>query len=499
MFANKPRKELALNAILIVALLFNAFVTAPVSAQGPEPTASSTTAATETPTNSPTTSPTSDESVTSTSSPTPNASGTLTPTPRLASTEPIPTADASLAPAVNFDQLPLSFVANLGQFDKKVKFQTNSLGGSFYFSSSDVTLVLVDKEVKSKVNDDDSTKLKDNSKVVQISYKNAENNPAVDGLNLLPGVANFMVGSDKKAWVANAPTYDGIIYHSLYPGIDLKYEGAGNSLKSTFIATEGADPSVIQWSYKYAGDINLDADGNLVVVLPAQKAEQTDNTLIEYAPVAWQEQNGQRVDVPVQFTIAADGQQIGFIFPQGYDTSLPLTIDPTLIFSTYLGGVGTDVGNAITTDSSGNVYVTGFSYCGAFPLLNPLPNSSPGTQEVIITKINASGNALRYSTCVGGTGDDAGLSIALDSQERIVVGGTTNSTNFPIVGGIATYGGTGGICTVDAPCQDAFLLALNAGGNAIRYSTYLGGIGKSIIDVCRGSWFRFGRCRNITL
>ena len=378
---------------------------------------------------------------------------------------------------INFQRLPLNFIANVGQFDKNVQFQTSTLGGSIAFTPSEVILALMDKKIKLKYQENDSfSSTADNSKVVRIEYKNAENDPLVEGMNLLPGVANFMVGSDKKAWVADAPMYDGIVYRNLYAGIDLKFEGAGHSLKSTFTVASGADPSLIQWRYKGAGEITLDEQGNLLITLPATEAGQTNTTLIEHKPIAWQEVNGQHGNVPVQYTLNNNGE-ISFVFPQGYDASLPLIIDPTLTYGTYLGNTGTDVGNAITTDADGNAYITGYSYCGNFPIINPIQQGKTSGRDVIISKISADGSTLLYSTCVAGAGDDYGTGIALDSQGRIVVGGMTNSTGFPIVSGIATYGGDSG-CTTTMPCQDSFVLALNAQGNAIRYSSYLGGSGR---------------------
>ena len=379
---------------------------------------------------------------------------------------------------VDFSRLPLSFVANVGQTDKTVKFQTSSLGGSIYFASSEVVLALMDNKVKTKKEEDSSSSSSaDESKVVSIQYINAEKNPVVEGLDPQPGVANFMVGSDKKAWVSEAPTYGGILYRGLYPGIDLKYEGTEGNLKSTFTVAAGIDPALIQWQYKDSKTVSLDVDGNLLVVLPAKKSGQADTTLIEHKPIAWQEQNGQRVDVPIQFAVSQKGG-IRFVFPQGYNTSLPLTIDPVLTYSTYLGADGTDRGKAITTDSDGNAYVTGYSTCGSFPLVNPIQTGGAGAHDVIISKISADGHTLLFSTCVGGTADEIGFGIALDAQGQITVAGETKSTDFPIVGGIATYGGNTGICTVEAPCQDNFLLSLNAAGTAIRFSTYLGGNGR---------------------
>lgn len=378
---------------------------------------------------------------------------------------------------VDFSRLPLRFIPNLGQFEKKVQFQASSLGGSIYFTPSEVVLALRDKKVKRKQQEDDPSPLKDNSKIASIQYNNADKNPVVEGVNLLPGVANFMVGKDNKSWVADAPTYEGIVYRNLYPGIDLTFVGAGNSLKSTFTVTAGVDPSVIQWSYKDASAVNLDASGNVRITLPAKKADQTETILVEYAPIAWQEQDGQRTDVPVRYVVNNKGE-INFVFPQGYDPALPLTIDPTLTYSTYLGSLGSDVGTALTTDSSGNVYVSGFSWCGSFPIVDPIEGGPAGSSDVIISKISADGSTLLFSTCLGGSAGDDGVSIALDTQGRIVVAGNTESTDFPIVGGIATYGGTTGNCNVDAPCQDGFIVTLNTDANAIQYSTYLGGDGR---------------------
>ncbi|HKJ40098.1 MAG TPA: SBBP repeat-containing protein [Anaerolineales bacterium] len=385
----------------------------------------------------------------------------------------------SMAPQqVNFGQLPLYFVPNLGQFDKDVQFQTNALGGSIFFTQSEVVLALMDKKIKLKNEENDTeTPSVDNSKVVRIEYKGADKKPLVEGVDLLPGTANFMVGSDESKWVSNAPMYAGVVYRELYSGIDLRYEGNGRSLKSTFTVAAGADPSEIQWRYKEAGDITLNESGDLLITLPAKKSEQSDTILTEHAPIAWQDVDGQHVDVPVEYVLANNGE-ISFVFPGGYDTSLPLIIDPTLTYSTYLGDIGTDVGTAITTDSSGNVYITGYSYCWNFPTVDPITGETDGSAEAIISKISADGSTLLYSTCVGGAGDDFGKSIDLDSQGRIVVAGETDSTDFPIVSGIATYGGNTGICSSGAPCQDTFILALNSDGSAIRYSTYLGGDGR---------------------
>ncbi len=379
------------------------------------------------------------------------------------------------AQELSFGRLPLSFIPNVGQFHRNVKFQTNSRGGSVYFTPSQVVLVLADMTIRPEDSSEPRFSVVDNSKIVRIEYKHAENNPIVAGVGLLPGVANFMIDTRRESWMANTPTYRGIVYRDLYPGIDLQYEGTPEQdLKSTFIVDPGADPSRIQWKYKRA-DVTLDTDGSLRITLPADTEDQTEITLVEHAPVAWQEQDGQRVAVDVQYVVARNGD-IRFAFPQGYDPSLPLIIDPTLTYSTYLGQAGTDVGTAITTDSDGNAYIMGYSMCGAFPTVDPLQAGGAGGNDIIISKISADGSTLLYSTCLGGSAHDYGSSITLDSQGRIVVGAVTQSVNFPIVSGISTYSDS--TCSPEMLCQDMVILILNSDGSAIDYSTYLGGTGR---------------------
>src|SRR5207253_1131168 len=136
--------------------------------------------------------------------------------------------------------------------------------------------------------------------------------------------------------------------------------------------------------------------------------------------------------------------RIHFEIPN-YDKTKPLVIDPTLIYSTYLGGSGADFGFAIAVDSSGNAYVTGATHSPDFPVANAFQStnpqgvctSSPESPPIpcgvaVVTKLNAAGTALVYSTYLGGSGGDSGASIAVDSSGNAWVTGSTASTNFPV-------------------------------------------------------------------
>jgi hypothetical protein len=140
-----------------------------------------------------------------------------------------------------------------------------------------------------------------------------------------------------------------------------------------------------------------------------------------------------------------------------------------LIYSTYLGGSGTDYGYGIAVDASGNAYVTGITVSDDFPTKNPYQATRSGFScDVFITKLDSSGSALAYSTYLGGSGEDEGYGIAVDGSGNAYVTGETRSNDFPTQN---PYQGT------RAGSIDAFITKVSLSGTALTYSTYLGGSG----------------------
>ena len=146
------------------------------------------------------------------------------------------------------------------------------------------------------------------------------------------------------------------------------------------------------------------------------------------------------------------------------------TAGSALVYSTYLGGNGLDHGAGIAVDTSGNAYVTGLTRSGDFPTASPFQASSATSGDVFVTKLNASGSALVYSTYLGGSGVENrfGGGIAVDAAGNAYVTGVTESADFPTANPIQPAHGGG---------RDAFVTKLNVAGNALVYSTYLGGSG----------------------
>ena len=139
-----------------------------------------------------------------------------------------------------------------------------------------------------------------------------------------------------------------------------------------------------------------------------------------------------------------------------------------LIYSTYLGGSGTDIARDLAVDASGNAYVTGSTSSIDFPMANPLqPTYGGGPADSFVTKVNPSGNALVYSTYLGGNDLDQGTGIALDPSGNAYVVGGTQSVNFAPPSAVGTCQG-GGVL-------DGFIFKLNPAGSALAYSTCFGG------------------------
>lgn len=361
-------------------------------------------------------------------------------------------------------QLPLSFIANVGQTDADVRFQVRGAGHTIFFTPDEIVLSA-------------SQQLEDEtvSSVVRSQLLGANPDASIVGLNELPGVANFLLGSDSSQWYTNVPTYDGVVYRNVYAGIDRVFRGNEGELKSEFIVAPGADPGQIQINFSGVDSIELRDDGALVLQTPLGE-------LIEAAPYIYQEIDGQRYTVQGTYTLLGNNQ-VGFTLG-AYNPAYTLVIDPVLEYSTYLGGSGNSFAGlgintneiaSITVDNAtGSAYLTGFTPSTDFPTTagayDPIFNDNPPllVGDAFVTKLNPSGTGVEFSTFLGGSFFDTGVNLTLDSTGNIYLVGATNSLNFPTLNPLqATFGGGADV--------DTFVALLNPTGTQLLYSTYLGG------------------------
>src|SRR5262249_49983450 len=188
-------------------------------------------------------------------------------------------------------------------------------------------------------------------------------------------------------------------------------------------------------------------------------------------PFVYQQIDGKRRVVNGKFVLRR-GHKVGFRIA-AYDVTKPLVIDPVLVYSSYLGGSGGDFGSGIAVDSTGAAYVVGATVSSDFPTTTgayQTVNREP--YDLFITKVNATGSAVVYSTYLGGSGTDsptgpATAGIAVDSAGNAYVSGGTTSFDFPTTAGSYQPFMRG--------VYDAFITKFNPSGSALVYSTYLGG------------------------
>lgn len=365
---------------------------------------------------------------------------------------PNPIAQSITTP--DLSKLPLSFEPNVGQTNSEAMYMSRASGGTFYFSSSAVVLALKSAE--------------DKAGILKTTFVGANSNVAVKATTETEGKANYLLGNDPSGWHTNVPTFAGITYAQVYNGIDLTYSGTEGRLKSTYTVAPGADPASIRLHYENISSINVDPTGNLQLSLLDSAGKKL--TVTEAAPVAWQTVGGKVVPVTVHFNISLDDSIVGFAVGS-YDKSLPLIIDPTLVYSTYLGGLQSDGARGIYVDNLGNQYIAGFTASSSFPISNALqPDYGGGTFDAYVSKINPTGTGFIYSTFLGSSGDDRVSKLQVNSLGEVYLAGRTNSTTFPTLNPIqASFGGGS---------SDGFVAKLNATGSALVFSTYLGGDGQ---------------------
>lgn len=335
--------------------------------------------------------------------------------------------------------VPLFFVPNAGQANPSIRYavQTPDLQAGF---GADFALFQV--------------------RAARFEVRFAGANPQVrlGGEEPLVGHANFLQGNRPEGWKTNLPTFGKIRYRGLYPGIDATYSGWGTRVKSEFQVAPGANPSSIRLQYGDGVALTIDPSGGLV-------ASQGDNQLREEAPLVYQIQsNGARRLIQGRYELLGQhtaGFQIG-----AYDRSREVVIDPVITYSTYLGGSSLGAVTGVAVDGSGDLYAAGWTEALDFPIAGAFQAANQGGVDAFVVKLNPQGTSLLYATYIGGNGDDRAAGIAVDSFDQAYVTGATGSSNFPTVSP-AQASLSGG--------KDAFALKLNAVGNTLLYSTYLGG------------------------
>jgi hypothetical protein len=362
-----------------------------------------------------------------------------------------PTSLKGMSGSAVYGKLPLTFEANRGQTHGEVNFISRGKGYTASLTAGGMVLSLRTGSVAKQPSASGRT-----STTLQFRLLGASKNPVAVGEDPQVGKVNYFMGSDPAQWHTNVPTFGRVRYRNVYPGIDLIYYGNHRQLEYDFAVSPGADPRQIQFEIKGARELALDGEGNLVL--------STGNGELHFqSPIVYQESKGRRVAVEGGYAMT-DSTHIGFQVAH-YDSTKALVIDPVLLYSTYLGGSGSDQPTSIAVDGSGSVYIAGYTDLASFQTTT-LGTPSPNTDHVFIAKLDPTGSNLIYADYIGGNSYDYGLALALDSAKEVYVTGSTQSSNFPVVNAYQSQ---------QPGPYTGFLTKVSADGSSLLYSTYLGG------------------------
>jgi len=309
-----------------------------------------------------------------------------------------------------FLRAPLIFEANQGQTDSQVKFLARGSGYSLFLTPTEAVLAhrrpdksteggrpkaldKIERLKKSPV--EASVQNSQLQSVVRMKLKGANSDPKMVGVEELPGKVNYFIGNDPEKWRTNVPTYAKVEYRDLYPGVDVVYYGNQRQLEYDFVVSPGTDPSVIQLAFEGTDKIDVDSQGDLILHTALHELKM-------HKPLVYQEVAGVRKKVAAAYVLNSGSEvsarksqitksnstSVGFQVAS-YDLTKTLVIDPVLVYSTYLGGNGTDYGIGIAVDSSGNAYITGLTESTNFPTANAFQATLGGGFDAFVTTINS--------------------------------------------------------------------------------------------------------------
>ncbi len=393
----------------------------------------------------------------------------------------------------------IQFIENKGQWDSAILYRTEIQNGFLFITKSGLEYLFYDGEKmnvahphsdhddqsKARLNDPDNF----NSNTIDmhsvgLEFINASKNIEVRADKKLDVYYNYYIGNDPSKWADHVQVYEEINFQNINPGIHMKIYSEGQYVKYDIKVESHANVEDIKFSYKGADRINQ-SNNSLY-------AETSLNTIIENSPYTYQIIEGDTINIPSRY--ALKGDTFGFEFPDDYDRTNTLIIDPLLVFSTYSGSSKDNWGNTATFDNKGNVYSGGTvqnQYGDHFPVTRgSYQTEFGGIWDIGILKFDSTGSTLLYGTYLGGSDTETPFSIIVDNNNELLILGITGSSDFPttenaysrvFMGGdsvsnaLGSYnsGQSGGVYYYEG--SDLFIARLSENGRRLTGSTYLGG------------------------
>lgn len=370
-----------------------------------------------------------------------------------------------LATQPDFGEIPLYFIPNKGQVNEKALYYSKTSKYTLWLTKKGLVFDAVKRTKRPDLEGFDrrmrNPKEQTNSgferNVSRLLFLDPNPDPEVISIGLTDHNVNYFRGNDSSKWNSDIRTSKAALYKNLYDNIDLKVYGIEDQIEYDYIVKPGGLVSQIGFEYRDVHHTSIDSGGNLVIMTEFGKLKHAK-------PVSYQKIDGKRIEVKARFQ-EIKKNVYGFEVEE-YDKDHELVIDPlVLVYSSYLGGSDYDWSWMVTVNSSKELYITGATRSIDFPVQNPISVFN-GDTDVFVSKFNAAGNALIFSTFLGGSvGESWGEGITLDSSNSIYVLVGLEASDFPTVNPIMGYQGM----------WDTAVVKLNSTGSSIIYSTFFGG------------------------
>ncbi|MBG8553004.1 DUF7948 domain-containing protein [Hymenobacter guriensis] len=400
---------------------------------------------------------------------------------------------SSVQAALPGPEKTLEFIENRGQWPAPVRYAASLPAGRLFLRPTGFTYSLFSPEDLGSHGHDQAgaphaPKAELRGHAYTVTFEGGNAAPTLTGTEATTEQRSYFRGPDPRQWATGVRGFRQVQYQGVYAKTDVQlYENAAGHLEYDFVVAPGGRPAAIRLRYQGANTLRLE-EGNLMVGTSV-------GTVTELAPRAWQYVNGKAVTVPCSFELR--GQTVSFLFPQGYRKDLALTIDPTVVFSSYTGSTADNWGNTATYDEEGHLYSAGVVFAPGYPVsAGAFSTSFSGVIDVGIIKYDtqANGPAARlYATYLGGENTETPHSLVVNAQGELLIFGSTSSRQFPTT--------TGAVSRTLQPGQayqvfnsysylngaDLFVAKLSANGSTLLASTLLGGSGWDGLNVDTGN------------
>lgn len=382
----------------------------------------------------------------------------------------------------------IEFIPNKGQWAGPFRYQVSGARENVFLAAGSVTYVL------SEPGNDDRLEAYHHQKTTtepvlryhafRMHFEGANGHTTVRETDSSDHYYNYFLGNDQSRWKGGIRSFGSVVYEELYPGIDALFGSGEGNFKYDFIVKPQAKPDRIRLRFEGADRLEL-RDERLLV-------HTSVGTMEELEPYVYQVKDGKKQSIKARYVL--HGRTVSYDFPEGYDKSRELIIDPVVVFSTYSGASAMNWGFTATYDSLGNAYAGGISFGQGYPTTTGAFESGyKGVVDIVISKFNATGSSLVYATYLGGLDEDKPHSLIVAPGGRLVMAGHSFSADYPV--------STGAYDMFHNGFSDLVVTSFNSTGSAIVGSTFVGGSstdGRNAASVLAGNYGDESRSEVIT-